>query len=433
MFRFPKFDPSKLNASAFAMRFDPRAFEAAAARKATGAGDRAARMQAAMARFRRAQEAAVAQWTEARRGMADQPESAGRDSAGQNSAKHDGPTLDMEAPRTAGGAWTAPDQTGGSKPGAGPDLSAMMRALREQMPKTAPAGRGPAVAVPPGARFEERVFTGGPGSRRYKVYIPSGYAGQALPLVVMLHGCTQNPDDFAAGTQMNALAEEQTFLVAYPEQPQSANMQRCWNWYAAGDQIRDGGEPELIAGIARAVLAEFSADPSRVYAAGLSAGGAAAAILAATYPDLFAAVGVHSGLACGAARDMPGAFAAMKGQGVAAGRNRRPVPTIVFHGDGDRTVHPVNGDQVAAQAAPTSGLTETVTRDRSPGGMAYTRTIRSDASGTPVLEQWVLHGAGHAWSGGSPQGSYTDPRGPDASREMLRFFLQHRAGTGTVA
>jgi len=421
MFRFPKLDPSKLDLSAFGVpKFDPRAFEAAAARtsKARGAGDRAARMQDAMARFRRVQEAAAAQWAEARRTMIDRPDAAG----------HHGPTLDMEAPKAAGGAWTAPDRAGGSEPG--PDLSAMMRALRDHLPKAPPAGRGPAVDVPPGARFEERVFAEAAGSRRYKVYVPSGYSGQALPVVVMLHGCTQNPDDFAAGTRMNALAEEQTFLVAYPEQPQSANLQRCWNWFTAGDQVREGGEPALIAGIARAVVAEFSADPGLVYAAGLSAGGAAAAILAATYPDLFAAVGVHSGLACGAARDMPGAFAAMKGQGAAPGRNRRTVPTIVFHGDGDRTVHPVNGDQVAEQAAPAPGLAEAVTRGTSPGGTAYTRTVRSDASGRPLLEQWVLHGTGHAWSGGSPEGSYTDPRGPDASREMIRFFLAQAPARG---
>ena len=280
--------------------------------------------------------------------------------------------------------------------------------------------------APDGARFEERTFSNDVGSRTYKVYVPSGYTGQALPVVVMLHGCTQNPDDFAAGTRMNEVAEEQTFLVAYPRQPQSANMKKCWNWFNAGDQQREGGEPSLIAGIALQVVEEFSADPTRVYVAGLSAGGAAAAIMAATYPDLFAAVGVHSGLACGAARDMPSAFAAMGGSGTVPPRAEGPAaPTIVFHGDADRTVNPVNGDQVFAQASQQAAASTVVTRGETPDGMAYTRKVQIDAAGNEVLEQWVLHGAGHAWSGGSLSGSYTDPRGPDASREMVRFFLKH--------
>jgi poly(3-hydroxybutyrate) depolymerase len=214
--------------------------------------------------------------------------------------------------------------------------------------------------------------------------------------------------------------------VVYPEQPRSANMQRCWNWYEPGDQQREGGEPALIAGIVRQVITEFSADASRVYAAGLSAGGAAAAILAATYPDLFAAVGVHSGLACGAARDVPSAFAAMRGDGAgASGGKRHAVPTIVFHGDGDKTVNVANGDRVAAQGPAGPDLAQAVSAGRTPDGVAYTRTVRSDASGRAVLEHWVLHGTGHAWSGGDPAGSFTDARGPDASREMVRFFLSH--------
>jgi len=360
--------------------------------------------------------------------------------------------LDMVAPADAGGAWTAPGaRAEAPTPPPRPDLAHTLRSLSERFAKgggTAGAmpnleglgqglgqgfsqglGRRPApktAVVPEGARFETRRFAGATGARDYKVYVPSGRAGEARPLIVMLHGCTQSPDDFAAGTRMNALAEAQGFLVAYPEQPAAANAQKCWNWFKAGDQGREGGEPALIAGIARAVLTEFGGDPARVYVAGLSAGGAAAAILAATHPDLFAAVGVHSGLACGAARDMPSAFAAMNGGGAVQPRGPGPaVPTIVFHGDGDRTVHPVNGDRVIEQATPALALGTTVTQGTAPGGTRYTRTVRADGGGRAVLEHWVLHGAGHAWSGGSPDGSYTDPRGPDASAEMVRFFLGH--------
>jgi poly(hydroxyalkanoate) depolymerase family esterase len=244
----------------------------------------------------------------------------------------------------------------------------------------------------------------------------------------MLHGCTQSPDDFAAGTRMNDLAEEGTFLVAYPAQAQSANVSKCWNWFSPADQQRDQGEPSLLAGITRQVMRDFRVQPGRVYIAGLSAGGAAAAIMGATYPDLYTAIGVHSGLACGAASDIPSAFAAMR-QGRsdlarAAGRVERAVPTIVFHGDRDTTVNPVNGDQVIAQSKAAAHLGTTVTTGEASGGIRYTCTVQTDENGRSVLEQWVLHGVGHAWSGGSTAGSYTDPRGPDASREMMRFFLQ---------
>jgi poly(hydroxyalkanoate) depolymerase family esterase len=292
--------------------------------------------------------------------------------------------------------------------------------------------------VPHGARFETAIHAGVRGSRAYKLYVPSGLgASQPVPLVVMLHGCTQSPDDFAAGTRMNTLAEEQIFLVAYPDQPASANVQKCWNWFSPGDQERDCGEPALIAGITRQVMRDYAIDPARVYVAGLSAGGAAAAIMAAAYPDLYAAVGVHSGLACGAASDIPSALAAMRQGG--AGTRRRPlhgamaretgrtVPTIVFHADRDRTVHPSNGEYVLAQASAAAGdLRTTVEHGQAPnGGRKFTRTLHANDRGTAVLEQWVVHGGGHAWSGGSPAGSYTDPGGPDASREMLRFFLDH--------
>jgi poly(hydroxyalkanoate) depolymerase family esterase len=285
--------------------------------------------------------------------------------------------------------------------------------------------------VPEGGQFVAGVFANPAGSRAYKLYIPSGYRGEALPLVVMLHGCSQSPDDFAAGTRMNQLAEAAACFVVYPAQPASANPSKCWNWFSPGDQQRGAGEPSLIAGITRQVMHDYAVDPSRVYVAGLSAGGAAAAIMGMGYPDLYAAIGVHSGLACGAARDLSSALSAMRtgtsaGSGL-VGCGQRIVPTIVFHGDKDTTVHPRNGDQVITQSriSAATDLQTTVEQGGVPGGHAYRRTCHADESGQVLLEQWVIHGAGHAWSGGSSAGSFTDPQGPDAAREMLRFFLGH--------
>ena len=282
--------------------------------------------------------------------------------------------------------------------------------------------------VPEGAKFIEGAYSNPAGSRTYKLFVPSGYQGQPLPLVVMLHGCTQSPDDFAAGTRMNFIAEEQTCFVVYPAQRSDANQSKCWNWFRTADQQRGGGEPSLIAGITRQVMRDYSVDPKRVYVGGLSAGAAAAAIMGATYNDLYAAVGIHSGLARGAATDMPSAFAAMRqgggGRRVISGGGP-PVPVIIFHGDGDTTVHPDNGVQVLEQAIGTTSTQKKVRRGQIPGGHAYTRTTHTDTGGREILEHWNIHGAGHAWSGGGPAGSYTDPQGPDATREMLRFFLGH--------
>jgi poly(hydroxyalkanoate) depolymerase family esterase len=296
--------------------------------------------------------------------------------------------------------------------------------------------------VPEGGKFIEATYSNPAGSRAYKLYIPSRYQGQALPLVVMLHGCTQTPDDFAAGTRMNVIAEEQTCLVVYPAQPSDANPAKCWNWFRPTDQRRGQGEPSLVAGITRQVMRDYSVEPQRVYVGGLSAGAAAAVVMGATYPDLYAAIGVHSGLACGAANDLPSAFAAMR-QGdlagasesddISAGLGDGPaVPTIVFHGDRDTTVHPRNGNHVIARSMRTTNSQKKVHHGRIPGGHAYTRTIHTDASGRAMLEHWEIHGAGHAWSGGSTAGSYTDPRGPDAAREMLRFFLEHSLPTAAL-
>ena len=207
--------------------------------------------------------------------------------------------------------------------------------------------------------------------------------------------------------------------MLYPAQTARANTQRCWNWFNPADQQAGQGEPAIIAGMAKEVMEKYGVDPARVFAAGLSAGGAQAAILGATYPTLFRAVGVHSGLACGAASDVMSAFAAMKHGH--AGRGLIGVPAIVFHGDRDGTVNPRNADEVAAQVAP-AGRWRTE-RGQVPGGLAYTRMEQRARDGCPLLEQWTVHGAGHAWSGGGAEGSYTEPRGPDASREMLRVFL----------
>jgi poly(hydroxyalkanoate) depolymerase family esterase len=307
--------------------------------------------------------------------------------------------------------------------------------LQDLVASHLPAGlwdgpRETAAEPPKGAQFLSRTFSNQAGTRPYRLFVPSRYTGQPVPLVVMLHGCTQSPEDFAAGTGMNDAAEEQVFLVVYPGQPQSAHPQKCWKWFSAADQQRGGGEPSLIAGITRQVMGNYAVDPRRVYVAGLSAGGAAAAIMGETYPDLYAAVGVHSGLPCGAARDLPSALAAMKGGGsghrpAGSGAHQRTVPTIVFHGDRDTTVSPRNADAVVAQSAPeANGRTQTTT-GRTSGGLGFRRTIRTDEAGNAVTEQWTIHGAGHAWSGGRAPGSYTDPRGPDATREMLRFFREH--------
>ena len=251
----------------------------------------------------------------------------------------------------------------------------------------------------------------------------------------MLHGCTQSPDDFATGTRMNELAEEHTILVAYPAQAGNANMQKCWNWFQAADQQRGRGEPSLIAGITRQVVDQYEVAEGRVYVAGMSAGGAMAAIMGATYPDLYAAIGVHSGLAPGSAHDISSAFTAMRQGGpvvahndVAEGKHREILPTILFHGDGDTTVHPRNGDRLLAHLVPGGHGPPPRVRTRQgqvPGGYEYTRFIYRNAEGRDLVERWSVHGLGHAWSGGSYPGSYTDPRGPHASAEMVRFFGQN--------
>jgi poly(hydroxyalkanoate) depolymerase family esterase len=274
--------------------------------------------------------------------------------------------------------------------------------------------------------FTTHTFTHHAGRRQYRLYVPASYAGHAAsaPLIVMLHGCTQNADDFAAGTRMNAVAERHGLLVAYPVQPQSANQSKCWNWFKPEDQQRDRGEPALIAGITREIMTAYRVDPLRVYVAGLSAGGAMADVMLKTSPDLYAAAGIHSGLPYGCAQGLPSALAAMKGgqrRGNAAALPQRPL--IVFHGDADTTVHPANAEALIAPFS-TDITTVEIPPAAARGRRAHTLHKRAASNGVEA-EYWSIHGAGHAWSGGSERGSYTDPSGPDAAEEMVRFFLSH--------
>ena len=342
------------------------------------------------------------------------------------------------------------DHVAGSMPAAGATAASTMPPASPTATPT-PATR-PATPVDQPSRFEGSSFTGATGTRLFKLFEPGGFEGRALPMVVMLHGCTQSPDDFATGTRMNLLAEELGWLVLYPAQAPRSNANKCWNWFVPEDQRRGHGEPALIAGMTRHVMETHAIDADRVYVAGLSAGGAMAAILAREYPDLFAAAGVHSGLAAGAAQDVGSAFTAMKTGGssaapAAAGWPGRPVvlvdsagtasggtstgaPVIAFHGDADSTVNAVNGNHVVDATLGDKGAWQ-ATRESgaSADGRGFTRTVYRP-EGAPRdapsrAEHWVVHGAGHAWSGGDKAGSYADAAGPDASREMLRFFAEH--------
>jgi poly(hydroxyalkanoate) depolymerase family esterase len=280
---------------------------------------------------------------------------------------------------------------------------------------------------PPGT-WLERGFRNAHGSRSYRLYVPATLGGRHVPLLLMLHGCSQTPEDFAAGTGMNLLAERTPLLVAYPAQHESANWHACWNWFDPAHQRREYGEPALLAGLTRHVIMDYPVDPARVYVAGMSAGGAMAAVMGMTYPELFAAVGVHSGLPYRAAEGLLSAWWAMRFGSSSrplspVAWRRRPVPLIAFHGDRDTRVDVINAHQLAAGWGWDLAQDATLeVRGAVPGGYGYTRSMYRRGTRL-VMEKWIVHGLGHAWSGGSRAGSHTDPAGPAASEQIVRFFL----------
>lgn len=313
------------------------------------------------------------------------------------------------SPRPAPGSNDAP------RPGLRMRLGKVVDLLRDGA-RRAPHGGAdaPNPDHPAGGRWERLHFTGQTGARDYRLYVPA-HAGPPQGLILLLHGCTQSPEDFATGTRMIEQAERAGLILVVPEQSRAQNPQLCWNWFRPGDQTGTGGEPALLADLSRQVARDHGVPADRIFAAGLSAGGAMAAILGAERSDVFAAVGVHSGLPAGAARDVAGAFAAMR-----SGSEGKPIKarTISFHGTADKTVSPANGRAVLASAG--TGRAET---ESGMTGRPWRVTRKADARGRPVAEHWEIDGLGHAWSGGSAKGSYADPQGPDASAEMVRFFL----------
>jgi len=306
-------------------------------------------------------------------------------------------------------------------------LGEVLRALRAR--PAMPPGAAPEVEPAPafGDRFPKRVHRGPAGPLSYRLYIPADHERRDLALLLMLHGCTQNSEDFAVGTRMNDLADEFGLIVAYPHQPRRANANGCWNWFDRRHQNRGSGEPAKLAGLAQALAKEFGVGPDRIFAAGLSAGGAMAEVLAATYPDVFAAVGVHSGLPYRSAADVPSAFAAMKGAAAVEPAPRaigdRRCRKIIIHGLADGTVDPVNGERILDQAERGEALKRTDLDWEIEGGRV-SRTVLEDDEGRPLVERWQVEGGGHAWFGGDPRGSYTQTVGLDASRVMVRFFLR---------
>lgn len=321
------------------------------------------------------------------------------------------------------GLAAQPEGSGGARPAGN---------LRSGIPRPRPMAGGvtarSTAALPDGASFTAGHYSCAQGQRSYLAYVPATAPEGLQGLIVMLHGCTQTPEDFATGSQMNALAEAHRLVIVYPHQSRGENAQSCWNWFRRGDQMRDRGEPAILAGLAQGVAARHDIPLGKVFVAGLSAGGAMAAILGETYPEVFSAIGVHSGLPVGSAKDVPSAFAAMSGNPMprASGRRSAASRAIVLHGLADSTVHPHNGEEIVKQTLEAGPFQTLQSEDRGQtGGRKFTRTVTTDSAGVALVEHWEIEGLGHAWSGGSPDGSYTDVQGPDASAEMIRFFLKH--------
>jgi poly(hydroxyalkanoate) depolymerase family esterase len=345
--------------------------------------------------------------------------------------------------RALGGAGT---ETPAARESGRPEVAGVTDAEFREVPRTQPPVESPA-AVPeppaPGVRqeaagpaaFDVHEFKAGGRTYAYRLFVPARKDDAPLPVIVMLHGCTQDAADFARGTAMNELAAQRGCIVVYPEQLARSNSMRCWNWFQRAHQQRGRGEPAMIAALATQVVQRCNGDASRVYVAGLSAGGAMATLVAQLYPDVFAAAGVHSGLPAASATDVRSAQAAMRSgprKGSAAAAPGSLVPTIVFHGDADRTVHPRNGRAIVeegAARATASGIALRRQEQRTTAdGRPVTRVVYVDERDVTRLELWEIAAAAHAWSGGSGTGSYTEPSGPDASAAMLDFFLKHRLG-----
>ena len=326
--------------------------------------------------------------------------------------------------------WTAElNNRGANKPRRRSGLGKTLAALRSfKLPFDANTHR-PDITLPESPNFAKRHFACASGQRDFRLFIPA--CARPRGLIVMLHGCRQTAEDFAVGTDMNVIAEENDLLVAYPHQPSSANPMSCWNWFRPQDQARLGGEAGIIAGLTQDVSAEFEIPRENVFVAGLSAGGAMAAVLGSTYPDLYSAVGIHSGLPYKSAHDVNSAFAAMRGEngnrsGASAGYEFRP-RLIVFHGSADQTVDAANATLLWNDAVRSKGPGDVLELTVSAGGRTVDRRIFSAFADVASVEQWIIHGSGHAWSGGNPSGSYTGGDGPHASAEMVRFFLAGRS------